>query len=269
MAMSWRGRSRLKPFEWGFLILLVLVLLYVAANLWAVVAGGLPNLGRALADGEIRFAIRLSLWTTTLSTALCMLISIPCAYLLACTPLPGKRWAEALLELPLSLPYLVLGLCLLTLFSSPVGKQLKALGLRLVFDPKGIVAVHLLINLPFVIHLATQAFRQIDPELPLTAQTLGATRFQAFRYVTLPMCRPALLSAVLLAWSRGVGEFGATLMLVGVTRLKTETLPASIYLNISTGDNGMALAAALLLLLLSLAVQGLSRLAGRIGCDPS
>ena len=265
--MNWRDKRPLKPFEWGFLVLLLAVLLYVAASLWGVVAGGLPNLGRALADGEIRFAVGLSLWTATLSTLLCILIGIPCAYLLAFTPLPGKRWAEALLELPLALPYLVLGLCLLTLFSSPFGKALKELGLRLVFDPKGIVAVHLLINLPFVIHLAAQAFRQIDPELPLTAQTLGATRLQAFRYITLPLCRPALLSAFLLAWSRGMGEFGATLMLVGVTRLKTETLPASIYLNISTGDNGMALAAALLLLLLSLAVQGVSRLTGRKGRD--
>lgn len=267
--MSWRRKYRLKPFERAFLILLLAVLLYVAASLWGVAAGGLPNLGRALADGEIRFAMGLSLWTTTLSTALCVLIGIPCAYMLACTRLPGRRWMGALLELPLSLPYLVLGLCLLTLFSSPGGKLLKELGLRLVFDPKGIVAVHLLINLPFVIHLAAQAFGQIDPELPLTAQTLGATRFQAFRYITLPLCRPALLSAALLAWSRGIGEFGATLMLVGVTRLKTETLPGSIYLNISTGDNGMALAAALLLLLLSLAVQGISRLAEKLGGDLS
>ena len=267
--MSWRRKHPLKPFEWAFLLLLLAVLAYVAANLWSVAAGGLPNLGRALADGEIRFAMGLSLWTTTLSTALCVLIGIPCAYMLSCTQLPGRRWIQALLELPLSLPYLVLGLCLLTLFSSPGGKLLKELGLRLVFDPKGIVAVHLLINLPFVIHMAAQAFGQIDPELPLTAQTLGASRFQAFRYITLPLCRPALISAALLAWSRGIGEFGATLMLVGVTRLKTETLPASIYLNISTGDNGMALAAALLLLLLSLAVQGVSRLAEQLGGDLS
>ena len=267
--MSWRRKHPLKPFEWAFLLLLLAVLAYVAANLWSVAAGGLPNLGRALADGEIRFAMGLSLWTTTLSTALCVLIGIPCAYMLSCTQLPGRRWIQALLELPLSLPYLVLGLCLLTLFSSPGGKLLKELGLRLVFDPKGIVAVHLLINLPFVIHMAAQAFGQIDPELPLTAQTLGASRFQAFRYITLPLCRPALISAALLVWSRGIGEFGATLMLVGVTRLKTETLPASIYLNISTGDNGMALAAALLLLLLSLAVQGVSRLAEQLGGDLS
>ena len=75
------------------------------------------------------------------------------------------------------------------------------------------------------------------------------------------------MSAFLLAWSRGLGEFGATLMLVGVTRMKTETLPASIYLNISTGDNGMALATAVLLLFLSLAAQGVGRLAGGKGAE--
>lgn len=265
--MSWRSKTPFHPLEWVSMVLLLAVLGYVAVNLWAVVAGGLPHLGEALGQRETRFALWLSLWTTTVSTLLCVLIGIPCAYLLACRELPGRGLARAVLELPLSLPYLVLGLCLLTVWSSPAGKALKELGLRIVFDPKGIVAVHLLINLPFVIHLAAEAFERVDPELPLTAQTLGATRMQAFRYVTLPLCVPSLASAVLLAWSRGIGEFGATLMLVGVTRMKTETLPGSIYLHISTGENDLALATALLLLLLSLSVQGVSRLAGRKGSD--
>ena len=264
-----RRRRRLQPFEWAFAAVLLLCALFVAWNLWAILAGGVPHLGRALASAETRFALRLSLITTTVSSALCMALAIPSAYCITSAPLPGRRVLRTLVELPMSLPYLVLGLALLTVFSSPFGKALKEAGLRFVFDPKGIVAAHLLVNLPFVVHLASDAFARLDPELALTAQTQGATRFQAFRYITLPMCRPALFSAVLLAWSRGIGEFGATLMLVGVTRLKTETLPASIYLNISTGDNGMALAAALLLLLLSLTVQGISRFVGRIGSDES
>ena len=74
------------------------------------------------------------------------------------------------------------------------------------------------------------------------------------------MCRNAILMAAILTWSRAIGEFGATLMLVGVTRMKTETLPASIYLNISTGDNGMAMAAAIILLIISGAALMLSML---------
>ena len=253
--MSWHKGQKVHFFEVLFGVILLLCSAFVAWNLWAVVSGGLPFLGEALRSQEMHSAIRLSLWTSTVSSLLCMLLAIPCAYSISAGPLPGRRFCESLLELPLSLPYLVLGLCLLTTFSSPFGKWLKALGLRIVFDPKGIVVAQLLVNLPFVIHLSVDAFRRLDPELSLTAQVLGASRFQAFRYITLPLSRPALLSAFLLAWSRGLGEFGATLMLVGVTRMKTETLPASIYLNISTGDNGLALASALLLLMMSLILQ--------------
>lgn len=266
-AMSWHKTHRPHRFEYLFGVVFLVTVLFVVWNLWAVLAGGFPHLGRALQEPEIRSAIRLSLWTSTLSSILCMALAIPCAYCITAGPFPGRRLCESILGLPLSLPYLVLGLCLLTTFSSPAGKWLKAIGLRVVFDPKGIVAAHLLVNLPFVIHLAVDAFRRLDPELCLTAQVLGADRFQAFRYITLPLCRPALLSAFLLAWSRGLGEFGATLMLVGVTRMKTETLPASIYLNISTGDNGLALAAALILLFFSLLIQCLSHIACGKGVD--
>lgn len=272
--MSWRRakekhrrRRRLQPFEYAFAAVLLLCALFVAWNLWAILVGGIPHLGRALASAETRFALRLSLITTTVSSLLCMAMAIPSAYCITSAPLPGRRFLRTLVELPMSLPYLVLGLALLTVFSSPFGKALKEAGLRIVFAPKGIVAAHLLVNLPFVVHLVSDAFERLDPELALTAQTQGATRFQAFRYITLPLCRPALVSAFLLAWSRGLGEFGATLMLVGVTRMKTETLPASIYLNISTGDNGMALATAVLLLFLSLAAQGVGRLAGGKGAE--
>lgn len=267
--MNWPRRKarRPQPFEYFFGTILLLVSLFIAWNLWAVLAGGLPHLWRAFASEEIRFAIRLSLWTATLSSVLCMVLAVPCAYCITAGPFPGRQVARTLLELPLSLPYLVLGLCLLTVFSSPLGKALKAAGLRVVFDPKGIVCAHLFVNLPFVFHLVADAFRRLDPELALTAQTLGATRLQAFYYITLPLCRPALLSAFVLAWSRGIGEFGATLMLVGVTRMKTETLPGSIYLNISTGDYALALAAAALLLLFSLLVQLFSHFALRKGVD--
>lgn len=265
--MNWHRLGKPQFFEVFFQIILLICALFVGINLWAVVSGGFPHLLRALTSPEIRAAMVLSLWTSTLSSLICLLLAIPCAYALTFLRCPGQKLWEALLNLPLSLPYLVLGLCLLTTFSSPWGKYLKDLGLRIVFDPKGIVAAHILVNLPFVIHLTADAFRRPDPELALTAQVLGADHLQAFLYVTLPLCRSALVSALLLAWSRGLGEFGATLMLVGVTRMKTETLPGSIYLNISTGDNGLALAAALILLLMSLMIQLITHFVGRKGED--
>ena len=88
--MSWRSKTPFHPLEWVSLVVLLAVLGYVAVNLWAVVAGGLPHLGEALGQRETRFALWLSLWTTTVSTLLCVLIGIPCAYLLACRELPGR-----------------------------------------------------------------------------------------------------------------------------------------------------------------------------------
>jgi molybdate transport system permease protein len=99
---------------------------------------------------------------------------------------------------------------------------------------------------------------EVDERLEFIAGTLGASRWTRFRTVLLPLCRQSVIAMVVLVWSRALGEFGATLMLVGVTRMKTETLPASIYLNISTGDNGMAMASAILIMIISAAAHTLT-----------
>lgn len=259
--MSWRSSKRRKaPFELLFACVFLLVVLFVGWNLWVVVEGGTRALTEALASKELRFAIKMSLCTTTISTAFCMALALPCAYTVVSRNTPLTRIGEAVLALPLSLPYLVLGICLLTAFSTPFGKALKEIGFRVVFHPRGIVMAQVLVNLPFAVQLVTEALRRLDPELGQTAQTFGASRAQVLRYITLPLCRADFVTAAILSWSRGLGEFGATLMLVGVTRMKTETLPGNIYLNVCTGEYDAALAAALVLLILSF----LAQLTGRI-----
>ena len=135
----------------------------------------------------------------------------------------------------------------------------------MVFSPAGIVMAQLAVNLPFAIRLVTTAFRSVDRRLECVAGLLGAAPGQQFFSVLLPLCRRSLLSAVILVWSRALGEFGATLMLVGVTRMKTETLPASIYLAVSGNDLGSALASAFLLLLLSAVSLGIANGLSRRG----
>lgn len=160
----------------------------------------------------------------------------------------------------MSLPYIVLGVSLLILFSSPAGKWLKGTGIPVVFSPNGIVVAQLLVNLPFATRLCITAFREEDPKLEQVAGLLGATPFRQFTSVLLPMSRNALISAVILVWSRVLGEFGATLMLVRVTRMKTETLPAIIYLAVSTNDLGAAMASAFLLLAITAVSVGIANL---------
>ena len=100
--------------------------------------------------------------------------------------------------------------------------------------------------------------------MELVAKTLGAMPFDVFRTIIVPQCRNSVISTFVLTWARGMGEFGATLMLVGVTRMKTETLPGSIYLSISTGNNDIAMATAgRCLLLLSAATLVISNVLNR------
>jgi len=237
----------------------------MALMIAAILGGGITHLPQALASREIRFSIGLSLMTSSISTAICILLAIPAAYALTRLRIPCRRLVEILLELPLSLPHLILGFALLVMFSSPWGKALRNAGFPVIFSANGVIVAQLAVNLPLAIRLIRTAFSEVDPRLEVIAGTLGASWWKRFLTITLPLSRNAILSAIVLVWSRALGEFGAALMVAGVTRMKTETLPGSIYLNVSAGNNEMALAAASILLFISALSLGLMALLDRSG----
>lgn len=228
-----------------------MVLLFIGSAIFAIVAGGISHFGEAISSEEVLFSLRMSVTTSSISTVVCLLLSLPTAYALSHMAFPGKRLAEILMELTLSLPYILLGFALLLIFSSPLGKALKEAGFAVVFSPAGIVFAQMIVNLPFAIRMMRTAFAGVNPRIEFVAQTLGAMPWDVFRTIIVPMCRNQIISAFVLTWARGMGEFGATLMLVGVTRMKTETLPGSIYLSISTGNTETAMATAMIMLLVS------------------
>lgn len=228
-----------------------MVLLFIGSAIFAIVAGGISHFGEAVSSEEVLFSLRMSVTTSSISTVICLLLSLPTAYALSHVSFPGKRLAEILMELTLSLPYILLGFALLLIFSSPLGKALKEAGFAVVFSPAGIVFAQMIVNLPFAIRMMRTAFAGVNPRVEFVAQTLGAMPWDVFRTIIVPMCRNQIISAFVLTWARGMGEFGATLMLVGVTRMKTETLPGSIYLSISTGNTETAMATAMIMLLVS------------------
>lgn len=249
----------------------MIVMLFIGSTVVAIIVEGIPNFKLAFQSEEVGFAVVLSAITATISTIICMLLTIPTSYALTRTNMPFKKTAGLLLELTLSMPYLLLGLSLLIIFSSSFGKMLREIGIRVIFSQIGIVMAQLTVNLPFCIRMTRTAFLEVDERLEYIAQLMGASKFKAFITITLPLCRAGLVSTFILTWSRALGEFGATLMLVGITRMKTETLPGSIYLNISTGNNSMAMATAMIILLISgtaLAISNLlagNKTLGRIG----
>ena len=237
-----------------FLILTYLVFLSISAIILGLVFySPLPALAANLASPEIRFAIMLSIATSVISTIICIAIAIPVAYALARYEFFGKRIATLALTIPLTLPPLVAGIALLLFFgTTPWGKALENAGFAVIFTPLGIIVAEVFVNIPYMIRILRSSFSTINPRYEYVAKTLGCTDSSAFFKVTLPMARHGLLAGAVITWSKAMGEFGAVLMLAGATTMRTETLPIALYLNISTGDLNLAVAAATILILISL-----------------
>jgi molybdate transport system permease protein len=237
------------------LILTAIVLSLITVVLVGLVLySPLPTLTASLSSPQIQFAIMLSLVTSGISTVVCIAIAVPVGYSLARYDFFGKRVAALALTLPLTLPPLVAGIALLIFFgTTPWGRALDQAGFGVVFTPLGIIVAEVFVNIPYMIRILRSTFSSINPRYEYVAKTLGCTENGAFIGVTLPMARSGLLAGTVITWSKAMGEFGAVLMLAGATTMRTETLPIALYLNISTGDLDLAVAAATILILISLA----------------
>ncbi len=227
--------------------------LFIAVLMACVVTHTTPSaLLESITTGEIRFAIELSVMTSAVSTLLCVLISVPSAYAIARYDFPGKNIVNTILDIPLALPPLVAGVGLLILFgTTSFGAFLEDIGLVFVFTPLGIIIAQFFVNVPYMFRVLRGTFQGINPRYEHVAKTLGCSDAQTFWRVTIPMAKNGLLAGAVITWSKGIGEFGAALMLAGATRMKTETLPISLYLNMSCGALDMAIASATILIVIS------------------
>jgi molybdate transport system permease protein len=248
--------SKLKESCFRIIVTLFALVLavFIVALLIGVVTHTTPQaLISSIISGEIQFAIRLSLITSVISTIFCIIVSVPAAYALARYNFRGKNILNTILDAPLALPPLVAGVGLLILFgTTSFGKGLAEAGIKFVFTPQGIILAQFFVNMPFMFRVLRSTFQDINPRYEYVAQTLGSTEAGAFWRVTLPMSRNGLMAGSIITWCRGIGEFGAALMVAGATRMQTETLPISLYLNMSTGDLPMAIASATILIVISL-----------------
>jgi molybdate transport system permease protein len=229
------------------LILLALLVLGVVVALFLPLtpAGAL----RAMTSAETLFALRLSLVTSLAATAVAVVLGVPSGYVLARRSFPGKTILDTFLDLRLVMTPLIAGVGLLFLFGrGGLGDPLSGWGIHVLFTPLGAVVAQAFIAAPIVTRSSRAAFESLSPRYEWAGQTLGLRPSQVFLQVTLPMARQGILSGTVLAWARAVGEFGATLMVAGATRFRTETLPMAVYLNITSGEVEVALSAALILL---------------------
>jgi molybdate transport system permease protein len=187
-----------------------------------------------------------TLGVATLSTLLILPPGIAVALALARFRGPGKGILETLLALPLVLPPTAVGLLLLELLArrGPLGAWLHARGIEVVFTWKAVIVATAVMSFPLLVRSARTAFEEVDPRLVGIARTLGCGPWAAFFRVMLPLAWRGVLAGTALAFSRALGEFGATVMVAGNIPRRTQTLAIAIFHDNQIGrdDRAMALA---------------------------
>jgi molybdate transport system permease protein len=210
----------------------LLMLAVVAVPLFALLVSTSPaDLLDGLTHPVALSALRLSLFTTTTSLALTLLLGTPLAWWMARHPGRVERAVATLVQLPIVIPPAVSGLALLLAFGwrGLLGPVLEEAGWRLPFTTAAVILAELFVSAPFYIQSAAATFKQLDEDLLWAARSLGAGPTRRFFRVVLPVSRPGVLTGAALSWARALGEFGATLMFAGNLPGRTQTLPLAIY----------------------------------------
>lgn len=223
---------------------------------------------QALEKPEIQYAVRLTLITCTVSALLSLLVATPLGYLLSRFRFRGRWLIDTAIDIPIVLPPLVIGLSLLILFHLPLGttnlEELveRYLGMRITYAEPAVVLAQFAVACAFAVQTMRVTFDQIDTRAEQVALTLGCRRSQAFFHVVLPQAWRGMVAALTIAWARSLGEFGPILVFAGATRMRTEVLSTTVFLELSVGQLEAAVAVSLLMVVAAMAVLGLVRLLG-------
>ena len=209
----------------------------------------------ALASDVALDALWISLKTGLIAHFFVLLVGTPAAYFLATKRFRGRGVLITLVELPLVLPPAVAGIALLALFSrySLLGERLDAFGIRIPLTQTAVVLAVAFVAAPFYIRQAIASFETVDRTLTDASRTLGASPARTFWRIALPLASTGLGAGSALAWARGTGEFGATIMFAGSLQGVTQTMPLAIYAQLDLNPD-VAIAIGALLVLVSLTV---------------
>ena len=257
------------------------------------------HIWKAFAKPEIRYAIWLSLISCAITTVLSLWVSVPIGYLMSRHEFPGKTLIDAILDIPIVLPPLVIGLCLLILFQveipqiewlnrmvaeksgveympsastaqtdsvddviRKVTKVIFGKSIGVTYEIPSVILAQFMVASAFAVRTMRVTFDQIGPRYEQVALTLGCSRGQAFWRVVFPQAYRGLLAAGTLAWARSLGEFGPILVFSGATRMKTEVLPTTVFLELTVGNIEGAVAASLIMVVAALIVLVIARMFG-------
>lgn len=244
--------------------ILLIVLLIVADVLFTSPV----EFKNALFKPEIQAAFRLTILSCTAAAILSLWVATPLGYLLSRYKFPGRWLVDTIVDIPIVLPPLVLGLSLLILFHLKIGEwELEGwlrdtLGFPVTFRWPAVVLAQFSVACAFAVRTMRVTFDQINPRAEEVARTLGCSRGQAFMQIALPQAWRGMIAATTIAWARALGEFGPILVFAGATRMRTEVLSTTVFLELSIGQLDAAVAVSLLMVAMAVVVLVFLRLLG-------
>lgn len=263
------------PFFTGFILLggfyLFMILAMLVADVFFVATDPDTNVLAALTNDEIRYSIKLSLISCCLTALLSLWVAVPVGYLLSRFNFAGKAIVDAVLDIPIVLPPMVVGISLLILFNhNPISKGIdqwfyanfRSAYTPITFAIPSVIIAQFMVSCAFAVRTMRTTFDQLPVRREQVALTLGCNRAQAFFHVVLPEAHRGIITAATVAWARAMGEFGPILIFAGATRMKTEVLSTSIFLEFSIGKLGASVTISLLMVLLSIIVLVIVRTVG-------
>lgn len=245
--------SERRPLGWAGIALLGLATLYLLAAVGPLAGlffyAPLTAVFGREALNEVSRSLWLSLRSSVIATGFSVLLGLPTAVCLARLEFRGKHFMNALVELPIALPPLVMGVALILTWGRRglLGHYLAQAGHPLSFTPAAIVIAQFVVASPFLVRIAKAAIEQVPIALEQASLTLGAGPIRTYALVTLPLAARGLLTAVLTCWARAMGEFGATVLFAGNFPGRTQTLPVAIFMTMQF-DVDKAVGMALLML---------------------
>ena len=258
--MSFRKPSVLPGFglTFGFttFFLSAIVLLPLAALVLAAGSMHWSEFVAVVSSPRALGSYRLSFGASALAASINVVFGFVLAWTLVRYEFPGRKLIDALIDLPFALPTAVSGIALTTVFSQHgwIGRYLEPLGIRVAYTWLGVTLALTLISMPFAVRALQPALLEVQRDLEDAAETLGATRFYAFRRIILPTVLPSLLTVFTLAFARAVGEYGSVIFIAGNLPMKTEITPLLIVIHLEQFDYRGAAALGVVMLLMSFVV---------------
>ena len=224
---------------------------------------GFDGFWKEIAAPRVLAALKLSFGASAIAALVNSVFGLIVAWVLVRYRFPGKRLIDALVDLPFALPTAVAGIALSALYASNgwIGAPLAKAGIKIAYTPYGVMVALVFIGLPFVVRTLQLVLADLHRDSEEASATLGATRFQTFRRVILPMLAPTLLTGTAMAFARAVGEYGSVIFIAGNLPMVSEITPLLIIIKLQEYDYAGAAAIGVIMLAVSfvflLALNGL------------